>query len=187
MDELKIIESCKSWNTEFFWIIYDKYIDKIYQFVYYKTYDEQIAQDITSETFFKAVKSLNKFDTKKEGTSFKSWIFKIAYNNVIDYYKKKKEDLCIDDIIETWDYNDFSKNIDDKQKLKEVLDYLKTIKKEHREILIMKIWDNMSYNEISEITWLSKDNCKKIVSRTLQNINSNITLAILVLLNNNIF
>lgn len=187
MDELKIIESFKSWNKQAFWLIYDMYIDKVYEFIYYKTYDREIAQDITSDTFFKAIKALDKFDTTKENASLKAWLFKIAYNNVIDFYKKKKEEVWLDDILEIWTENNFSLDIDNKEKLKEVLDYLKTIKQEHREILIMRIWDNLSYEQIASITGKSEDNCKKIVSRTLVKINSNITLAILVLLNNNIF
>ncbi len=187
MDDLRIIEAYKSWDKQVFWFIYDKYIEKVYTFIYHKTYDQQIAQDITSDTFFKVIKSINKFDTKKEDSNFKSWIFKIAYNNVIDYYKKKKEEIWFDNIVETWTYDYVSEDIDNKDKLKEVLEYLKEINKDHREILIMRIWDNLSYKEISKITWKSEDNCKKIVSRTLVKINSNISLALLFLLNNIIF
>lgn len=187
MDEIKIIELFKSWDKQVFWIIYDKYIEKVYQFIYFKTYDEQIAQDLTSITFFKALKALKKFDTKKDNTCLKSWLLKIAYNNIIDYYKKKKEEVWLDDILELWNENNYSQDIDNKEKLKEILVYISWLKKEHREILTMRIWEDLSYKEISKITWKSEDNCKKIVSRTLIKINSNISLLLLILLNNIIF
>lgn len=187
MHEIKLIESFKAWNKKVFWEIYDKYVDKVYEFIYFKTYDEQISEDLTSDTFFKALKSLNKFDTTIENVSLKAWFMKIAYNNVIDYYKKKKDELCLDDILEKSECNDLAKEIDDKEKLKEVVTYLKTLKQEHSEILIMRLWDNLSYKQIAEITWKTEDNCKKIVSRTLVKINSNITLVLTVLLNINNF
>jgi RNA polymerase sigma-70 factor (ECF subfamily) len=187
MDEIKLIESYKSWDKELFTVLYDKYIDKVYSFIYFKTYDAQISEDLTSDTFFKALKSLDKFDTTIKNVSFKAWILRIAYNNVVDFYKKKKDEFNIEDIIEKWDDYDIWEDIDNKQKLKEVVDYLKNLKKEHSEILIMRIWDNLSYKEISEITWKSEDNCKQIVSRTLVKINSNITLLLIVLLNINNF
>ena len=48
--------------------------------------------------------------------------------------------------------SDFSQDIDNKDKLKEVFKYLETIKKEHRDILVYRIWDDLSYKEISDIT-----------------------------------
>jgi len=66
--------------------------------------------------------------------------------------------------------------------LKEVFLYIKDLKKEHRDILIMRLWDNLSYKEISEITWKNVDNCKKIFSRNMKNINWNITMTIFILL-----
>lgn len=187
MDDINLIESYKSWDNSSLSIIYEKYVEKIYNFIYFKTYNTGVSQDLTSDTFLKLIKSLKKFDTKKENTNLKSYIYKIAYNNVIDYYKKQKEDICLDEILEIWVDDNIWDNIDNKSKLKEVLEYINTLNNEHKEILIMRIWDNMSYKEISKITWKTEDNCKKIVSRTLLKINSNITLLLLILLNNNIF
>jgi RNA polymerase sigma factor (sigma-70 family) len=48
------------------------------------------------------------------------------------------------------------------------LEFLQTIKKDQREVMMLRIWEDLSYKEISEITGKSADNCKKIVSRTLQ-------------------
>jgi len=183
MEEIALINLFKSWDNQAFEIIYDKYIDKVYNFIYFKTFDKFVAEDLTSDTFFKVLKWLKKFNTSKENTSLKSWILKIAYNNVVDYYRSKKEELCLDEITERWLENDIWKEIDNKTKLKEVLNYLKGLKKVHRKILIMRIWDDLPYTEISKIIGKSQDNCKKIVSRTLIKINSNITLLLIVLLN----
>ncbi len=76
---------------------------------------------------------------------------------------------------------DFWQDVDNKDKLKEVFHYLKDIKEEHREIVLYRIWEDLSYKEISENKWKSVDNCKKIVSRTLKTISANFILLLIML------
>lgn len=181
MNDLEIIERCQKWDSSDFGILYDKYIDKIYNFIYLKTYDKEVSEDLTSDTFFKVLNKIDLIDTSWE-YSFNSWIYKIAYNNIIDFYKSKKEELNIEDICDIWKSEDIWKQIDDKEKLKEVFEYIKWLKQEHRDILVMRLWENLSYKEIAEITWKSVDNCKKIFSRNMKNLNENITMTLLILL-----
>jgi len=181
MTELQLIEEAQKWNNESFWKIYDLYIEKIYNFIYLKTYDKSIAEDLTSEVFFKAFEKINQYKSQ-QWAQFSSWLYKIAYNKIVDYYKSKKEEVQIDNVFDLSDDSDLLSDIDNKTKVKEVYDFINTLKAEHKEIIIMRLWDNLSYKEISEITWKSVDNCKKIFSRNLKVINENITLAILILL-----
>lgn len=67
-------------------------------------------------------------------------------------------------------------DIDDRDKLREVLNYINTALSERdKNIVMMRIWDDMSYEDISRITGESVSNSKKIVSRTLQKISANVT------------
>jgi len=178
MNEIEIIKKFQNWDKEVFSELYNEYIDKIYKFVYLKTYQKELAEDLTSEIFFKALKNLEKFDTEKKDTSFKSWIYRIAHNRVIDFYRTKKEEISIENALEKWEEINFWKNLDEKEKIKEVLKFLETLKTEHKDILIMRLWEGFSYKEIAEVTWKSEDNCKKIVSRSIVKINQNITLLV---------
>ncbi|MDD2907758.1 MAG: RNA polymerase sigma factor [Candidatus Gracilibacteria bacterium] len=181
MDDLKLMEKCLGGNLDYFGEIYDRYIDKIYNFVYLKTTNKEVAEDIVSDVFMSALNNINSFRVE-EGSSVKAWLYKIAYNKVIDFYRTNKENLDIGDYLEMSVNSDFAQDLDNKDKLKEVFGYLKTIKKEHRDILIYRIWDDLSYKEISEITGLSVDNCKKIVSRTLKVISANFLILIMILI-----
>jgi RNA polymerase sigma factor (sigma-70 family) len=67
-------------------------------------------------------------------------------------------------------------------KLEEVVKFMDSLKKEHKDVLIMRIWDNLSYREIAEITGLSESNCKKIVSRNLVKINEAVVYSLLLFL-----
>ncbi len=181
MTDIQLIEEYKSWDTSAFGTIYEKYIDQIYKVVFFKVSSREVAEDIVSEAFIKWLNSLENFVPKSE-SSLKSWLYTISYNLVKDYYRTKKEEIDIDEVFNLWVEEYFWENLDNKEKLKEVVDFLKTIKEEQREILIMRIWNDLSYKEISEITGHSVSNCKKIVSRVLQNVNANLAMMIILMM-----
>jgi RNA polymerase sigma-70 factor (ECF subfamily) len=181
MDITTALTACRAWSLEAFGVIYDTFFRKIYDFVYYKTMDSAVAEDITSEIFMKAMKAIWWFSWETEW-DLKSWLYRIAHNSVIDHYRTKKEEVATEDIEEVLGYEeDYSGWVDDKNKLEEVLSYLETIPTEQKQILIMRIWDDLSYAEIAKITGKSVDNCKKIVSRLLAQIWANISFLMFLL------
>lgn len=181
MTDIELVKKYKSGDTNIVWKIFEKYSDNLYKFIYLKVSSAEFAEDILSETFLKCLNNLEKFKPKNE-SSLKSWIYTIAYNLVKDFYRKHKEKISIDEIFEIWIEENFWAKIDDKNKLKQVKEFLLDIKAEQREILIMRIWNDLSYKEIAEITWKSVDNCKKIVSRVLQNINANLAVLLILIM-----
>jgi RNA polymerase sigma-70 factor (ECF subfamily) len=74
-------------NDEAFEQLVHKYLSPIYNFIFQLTRDQNVAEDLTQETFIKAWKHFARFDQKK---SFKTWLFTIAKNTTYDYFKKKK-------------------------------------------------------------------------------------------------
>ncbi len=181
MSEQEVITLCQKWKLEYFSELYETYFDKIYKFVFLKTYDKQLAQDITSETFLKALDKINTFKNNKE-SSFNAWIYRIAYNLVIDDYKVANRKVSIEEVLEFWYEADFARDIDNKEKVREIFNFFDTLNPKHKQILIMRFWDELSFKEISELTWESVDNCKKIVSRTMMKLGSEHMLLLFILL-----
>lgn len=170
--------ACRSGSLNAFGDIYDAFFKKIYDFVYYKTLDSAVAEDLTSEIFIKAMNAIARFEGKTE-QDLKSWLYRIAHNSVIDHYRTKKDHVDVAEIQETLGYTqDLSAEVDQRNKLEEVLTYLDTLPGEQKQIVIMRIWDDLSYAEIAEITGKSVDNCKKIVSRILAQIASNVAFLV---------
>lgn len=182
MQDLKIIKKIQNWDKSFFWVLYDKYINEIYKFIYLKTTNVEISEDLTSETFISALQNISKFDIENTNSNFRAWIYKIAYNKVINYYKTKDREVEIPDDFDIVYFEDFSENIDNKDKLKDILSYLKTLSKNERSVIIYRIWYDLSFSEISEILGISLDNCKKISSRTMKKISANFLTFFLIFL-----
>ncbi len=183
MSEKDLIHKCQAWELDHFWDLYELYIDKIYRFCYLKTSNKDLAEDITSNVFVKALEKIDSFDAGA-GSSFQAWLYKIAYNKIVDYYRSNNDSPNLEQLMEYHFYKsiDFEKQIDDKNKLAQVREFLNTLKPVHAEIVLLRIWEDLSYEEISQITWKTVDNAKQIFSRSLKKIQANITSLILLLL-----
>lgn len=181
MTDIEIVIQCQNWKLDFFSKLYDKYIDEIYKFVYLKTTNKEISEDIVSESFMSALEHISSFKVE-EKSNFRAWIYKIAYNKVIDSYNKKRETCDICEYLDLVLQEDIWKKIDNLNEIWKIKKYLWNIKSRDREILIYRIWHDLSYEEISEIMWISLTNCRKIVSRTLKNISANFVLLIIMLI-----
>ncbi len=158
--------------------MYDKYVDKIYNFVYYRTHHKETAEDLTSLIFIKALENISNY---KKGTNFNAWIYRIARNTIIDHYRTKREFKDIDDIWDLASSDDLSSKIDNKETLKKIEKYLNTLKSLQRDVIIMRIWDNLSFKEISKILNKSEGSLKMMLSRSRKELKENY-LTILILL-----
>lgn len=179
-DEKILLKKCQNGDLTHFGKLYDLYIKKIYDFVFYKTNHKEIAEDLTSKVFLKA---LNKIDSFKiEGGSFQAWLYMIARNTVIDHYRTYKSESDIDDFWDISSSENIERDIDMKHKLEKVDEYLKNLKSDQREILIMRIWQGLSYREIAEILGKSEASCKMKTARVLNKLRKEMPLSLFITL-----
>ena len=182
IDENQIIKKCQQGDLEKFAQLYDLYVEKIFRFVFYKTQHKETAEDIVSETFIKALKGIGNF--RGNLGTFQAWLFKIARNSVVDYYRAKKNSPT-KDIEEVWDLgenNSILETLTMKQEAKKVVQYFKNLSPIQREILILRVWEEMPYNQIAEIVNKDKNNCKVIFARTIKKLKEEAPLFIIFLL-----
>jgi len=173
-DEKRIIENCQQGDVEAFGILYEAYIKKIYDFIFYRTMHRQIAEDLTSQTFFKALKNIKKYNAEKG--SFSTWLYQIARNTVIDNYRKAKPEIDLDKAYDLSSNENMTESIDHKQSLEKVEQYLSKLSPEQRELITMRLWDSLTFKEIAEITGKTEASCKMTVSRILVKMRMEMTL-----------
>ena len=92
VEENEIIEVAKNDPTHFR-PLYEKYFKRIFLFTYHRVEDRDIAADLTSQVFLKAMQRLHQF--KFRGMPFSSWLYRIAINECTDYFRKTKEQTMI--------------------------------------------------------------------------------------------
>ncbi len=155
-------------NTEAFGVLYDRYLDKIYRFIYYKTFSKELAEDLTSDVFHKALTKIGSFDGEKG--SFSAWLYRIARNSVIDHYRTKKNDVPLEDTFDVGVDERTPETLDAIAELGKVTEYLKTLHPRQREIIMLRVWEERSYKEIAEIVGGTEDAVKMAFSRSIRDL-----------------
>lgn len=153
--------------------LFEYFFDKIFRYVRFRV-DGADAPDLTSDVFTKVVEHLPRYKPQKNA-SFSAWIFRIAHNTVVDFYRKKRELLGLEDpetgelLVETVDDAPLPDKVVQKnwehQKIHEAL---QTLPKGHREILELKFLEDFSNTEIAKITGKSEGNIRVIQLRALR-------------------
>jgi RNA polymerase sigma-70 factor, ECF subfamily len=97
----QLVESAKAGDTEAFAALYDRYLETVYRYVYYRVGSRQLAEDLTSETFLRALRRIGTFTW--QGRDFAAWLVTIARNLVADHFKSSRFRLEIStaDIVAT--------------------------------------------------------------------------------------
>ncbi|MGE5249356.1 MAG: RNA polymerase sigma factor [Bacteroidota bacterium] len=89
-----LLNRAKAGDSEAFGQLYDECIDRIYRYVFFRVTDEETAEDLTSQVFFKAWENLDR--CKSTGAPFIAWLYTIARNAVIDYYRTRKNTVALE-------------------------------------------------------------------------------------------
>lgn len=178
-DEKSIIEAAAKGDTAQFALLYDAYVRSIYDFIYYKTHHKETAEDLTSETFFRALKNIGRFDTSR---SFRAWLYSIAHNAVIDHYRTSRPTSDIEDVWDLATDDTMIRDADTKRALQEVQKHLSKLSPIQRDILILRLWQELSYKEIAEIVGKSEANSKMIYSRAIARLRAAVPSGVFIIL-----
>lgn len=142
-------------------ILIKRHQQRLYAFIYSKIQDKDLTEDIFQDTFIKVIKTLKKGKYNEEG-KFLPWVMRIAHNLVIDHFRKSKRIPKFKNT-DTFDIfsvlGDDSLNIESKtiqeQIYNDVKNLVDELPLEQKEVLIMRMYKDMSFKEISENTGVS--------------------------------
>lgn len=139
----------------------NKHQSKIYGFIYSKVLDRDVTEDIFQDTFIKVIKTLKSGAYNEEG-KFLPWVMRISHNLIVDHFRRSKkvsfqretEEFSIFSVITDSAPNVESKIITDQivNDLKKLIDELP---QDQKEVLHMRVYEDLSFKEISELTGVS--------------------------------
>jgi len=178
--ESESIAQCQSGDLREFGRLYDEYVRKVYQFIYFKTHHRETAEDLTSTVFLKALENINAFDSKK--APFKAWLFSIARNTVIDHYRGHRETVDLEDAWEVKDKRDVARDVEMELTIQSVQKYMEKLKPDQREIVLLRVWGDHSFKEIAEITGKSEAAAKMMFKRTIDTLRGDFALLAIALM-----
>ena len=142
-------------------ILIDRYKSKIYSSIYMRVKDEYVAEDIFQETFIKVINTIKSGGYNEEG-KFLPWVVRIAYNMVIDYFRKEKRSPTVItgdgyDIFEVMDFadDDVERKMVRNQVDVDLKKLIQLLPDDQKEVLIMRHFCDMSFKDIAEVTEVS--------------------------------
>lgn len=160
--------------------LYTENVDAIYRYLYRRTLVRMTAEDLTSTTFLKALEKFEKFDPSK-GT-FGGWVMTIAKNVLNDHFRALKPSIDIDDVWDLSSDDDVAGDLEDREAHATLREALKHLPADKREIVLLRVWEDLSYAEIAALTGKTEGNCKVIFSRAMKDLRGLIPLSTLLLL-----
>ncbi len=167
IDEKALIERAKE-DKEAFGQLYEIYVDRIYNYVYYRTGNVADAEDLTAKIFVRAMKHIPRYQDK--GVPFSAWLYRIAHNLVANWHRdnSRRQMIALDDITH-WHVGDESPEfatqlMEDKALL---LAAIRRLPADRQELLILKFVERLSNAEIGDIMGRSEGAIKSLYHRTL--------------------
>ncbi|WP_228851712.1 RNA polymerase sigma factor [Aegicerativicinus sediminis] len=148
-------------NEDSLAILIHRHKQKVYSFIYSKVLDREITEDIFQDTFIKVIKNLKLKKYNEEG-KFLPWVMRIAHNLIIDHFRRNNRMPKFDN---SGHFNIFSvlgdselnaeKRMIKDQVENDVRNLIEELPEDQKDVLIMRMYKDMSFKEISETTGVS--------------------------------
>jgi RNA polymerase sigma-70 factor, ECF subfamily len=160
-DELSLVQRAQKQDTEAFARLYEAYFDKIYRYIALKIRNETEAEDMTQQVFMKALKSISSYQC--HGLPFSSWLYRIAHNHTIDYFRKnKRPTVPIDDLPLASVGDDPQKLIEQKMDVEDLAGAIKKLTLAQQEVISLRFTGDLSINECAQIMGKSEGAIKAL-------------------------
>lgn len=149
--------------------IYDQHIDKIYRFIFLKVSSQEIAEDLTSETFLKGWRS---FQNPRDIENPSAFLYKIARNLVIDHYRQKAQKSTVR--VEDFNIIDAKSNLEENailtSDLNVVMKAVGNLKDNYQTVIVWRYLDDLSISEMAEMLQKSEQATRVMIHRAMKNL-----------------
>jgi len=166
--EEDILRSASQGDREAFGLLYARYIERIFNYVYYRTGNQHDAEDLTARVFQRAMNHIQNYTDR--GVPFSAWLYRIAHNLVANWHRdrSRRQEIPITDIPVLPAKGDHPEtNLVRSEEQDALLRLIRRLPFERQHLLILKFVENLSNAEIGQIMGRSEGAVKSLYHRTL--------------------
>ncbi len=168
LDEVELINKAKT-DPNAFGLLYDRYVERIYNYIYYRVSNVNDAEDLTSRVFFKALDNIGKY--RHMGLPFSAWLYRIAHNQVANFHRDRSRvrEISIEDmvLVDSTGNPLPEKIIQDNEDRETLLRIVNDLSPHKRELIVLKFAHRLSNAEIGKALGKSEGAIKSLYHRTL--------------------
>jgi RNA polymerase sigma-70 factor, ECF subfamily len=171
ISESELISLACEGDADAFGALYEKYIDQIYNYIYFRTSSTKDAEDICSRVFIRALNHIERYEDR--GYPFSAWLYRIAHNLVVNWYRdrERSDEISLADQYPppTMD-GDVEEKIEQDSENEKLLAIIQGLPDDRKELLILKHVEGMTNTEIGEIMDRTEGAIKALYHRTLESL-----------------
>jgi RNA polymerase sigma-70 factor (ECF subfamily) len=167
-NEEEVLIRASEGDRDAFGLLYGRYIDRIFNYVYYRTGNLHDAEDLTARVFQRAMNHIQNYTDR--GVPFSAWLYRIAHNLVANWHRdrSRRQEIPINDVPVLPSKGDHpERNLVRSQEQDSLLRLIRRLPAERQNLLILKFVENMSNAEIGAIMGRSEGAVKSLYHRTL--------------------
>lgn len=166
-DDLALARATQG-DGEAFGVLYDRYVGRIYNYIYYRTGNTHDAEDLTGRVFYRALKHIPKY--RNRGLPFSTWLYRIAHNLVANWYRdnSRRKEIPLDDGFSHPHQGDLpEQELMYSEERERLLRVIRRLPPERQQLILLKFVDDLSNAEIGQIMGRSEGAIKSLYHRTL--------------------
>ena len=167
-NEEEVLFLASQGDQEAFGQLYERYVDRIFNYVYYRTGNLHDAEDLTARVFQRAMNHIQNYTDR--GVPFSAWLYRIAHNLVANWHRdrSRKQEIPLEDLPILPTKGDHpERNLVRSQEQDALLKLIRRLPSERQNLLILKFVEDLSNAEIGEIMGRSEGAIKSLYHRTL--------------------
>ena len=155
-------------DSEAFGVLYDRYVARIYNYIYYRTGNQHDAEDLTSRVFTRAMRHISNYQDR--GVPFSAWLYRIAHNLVANWHRdnSRRQEVALDDTYRTGSDGELPESVlmrtEEEDTLLAIIHHLP---EDRQQLLILKFVEHLSNSEIGRIMGRTEGAIKSLYHRTL--------------------
>ena len=167
MPEQELVTLAKT-DREAFGELYERYVTKIYNYIYYRTSNQHDAEELTARVFFRAMSHIENYVDK--GVPFQAWLYRIAHNLVANWHRDRgrRRIIPLDEfVVSSLSSEAPDHHAEDTEERDRLMAAIKRLPPERQQLLVLKFVDHLSNAEIGEIMERTEGAIKSLYHRTL--------------------
>lgn len=167
-NEDAVLERAVQGDSEAFGELYERYVGRIYSYIYYRTGNVYDAEDLTERVFMRALRHIHKYNNR--GLPFSAWLYRIAHNLVANWHRdnSRRKEIPLEDAVLVSPPAGFPESeVLQSEEQERLLRVLRCLPAERQQLIILKFVDHLSNAEIGQIMGRTEGAVKSLYHRTL--------------------
>jgi RNA polymerase sigma-70 factor (ECF subfamily) len=168
LSDEKALKLAAHGDQEAFGVLYERYVNRIYSYIYYRTGNQHDAEDLTARVFFRALRHIENY--KDRGLPLSAWLYRISHNLVANWHRdnSRRKEVPLDEIILVHHGGDHPEVVlIENEERENLLKVIRHLPPDRQQLILLKFVEHLSNAEIGQVMGRSEGAVKSLYHRTL--------------------